>query len=179
MFQNRIDINENYFYMPFGPKFDVDIKKYGIICTREGEYYQAKTGTKWARVLLYNTGWGQPYGYERLPSLSFESLVELALKSNPKTTKLKIIEEESNKYGAIAVIMERHISELIEFLYTNLSNKELLHNELYRHNLTLFCFDAKEAKTNGGVGMKSYEDMLNQYSKWHQISTKVKEQIYQ
>ena len=178
MFQNGININDNYFYMPFGPKFDVDIREYGIVCTPEGEYYQAKSGTKWARILLYNTGWGQPYGYERLPSLPFESLMELALKSDHKTTNLKIIEEESNKYGAIAVIMERHILELIEFLYMNLSNKELFHSELYRHNLTLFCFDEKEARTNGGVGMKSYENMLNQHTKWLAISSKVKELVY-
>jgi len=178
MFTCSIDINENYFYMLFGPKLEVDIKEYGIVCISVGEYYQERTGTKWAKTLLCNTGWGQPYGYERLPSLPFESLMELALKSDHKTTKLKIIEEESNKYGAIAIIMERHKSELIDFLSINLSNKELFQNELYRHNLTLFCFDAREAKTNGGVGVQSYEDMLNQHTEWLLIASKVKELIY-
>lgn len=178
MFNSTIDIHANYFYMPFGPAI-LDPKEVGLKRTSFTDIYVDKdTGIKWRKCLLFNTGWGQPEGFEKLPELKFNDLIKLALQSNHETTTLSVRDEESNKYGAIAVIMERHISELIKFLQKNLGNKELFHNELYRHNLTLFCFDAKEAKTNGGVGMKSYEDMLNQHTKWHQISEKVKEQVY-
>jgi len=178
MFNSTININDNYFYMPFGP-VTLHPKEIGLKPTfLKDIYVDNETGTKWRKCILYNTGWGQPEGFEKLPELEFKDLIKLALLSDHTTTKLSVQNEESNKYGAIAVIMERHINELIDFLSENLDNKRLFENELYRHNLSLFCFDAKIAKANGGRGMKSYEDVLNQYPKWRDISSQVKEKIY-
>ena len=178
MFNSDIDINLNYFFMPFGPvKIDlneIDLK-YSII---DNLYYHKKTNSKWKKCLLYNTGWGQPDGFERLPELNFEDLIKLALKSDYRTTKLSISEEESNKYGSIAIIMERHVDELIDFLTINLENEQLFQNDLYRHNLTLFCFDTEIARSNGGIGNQTYEEILNHYPKWLEISKKVREKIY-
>lgn len=178
MFNSTININENYFYMPFGPVI-LNPKEIGLKATFfKNIYIDNETGTKWRRCTLYNTGWGQSVGFERLPELEFNDLIKLVLLSNHETTKLSVQGEESNKYGAIAVIMERHINELIDFLSRNLENDNLFGDELYRHNLSLFCFDARASDTNGGIGTKSYEDVLNQYQKWRDISVQVKEKIY-
>lgn len=178
MFNSTIDIDDNYFYMPFGPVVitpeEVGLKQLSFT----NLYIDKKTGVKWRKCLLYNTGWGQPEGFEKLPELKYKDLIKLALLSNHETTKLPIQEEEANKYGAIAIIMEKHINELIEFLSKNLENKQLFENDLYRHNLSLFCFDANTAKTNGGIGIKSYEDILKEYSKWNIISDSVKKMVY-
>ncbi len=178
MFNSTININDNYFYMPFGP-VTLDPKEIGLRPTFfKNIYIDNKTGTKWRKCMLFNTGWGRPEGFEKLPELEFNDLIKLALSSDHATTKLSVQEEESNKYGAIAVIMDRHINELIDFLSRNLDNKDLFGVGLYRRNLSLFGFDAKIAKTNGGSGTKSYEDVLNQYSKWREISLQIKEKIY-
>ncbi len=178
MFNSTININEKYFHMPFGPVMletkEIGLKRTSII----NIYVDNETGTRWKKCLLYDTGWGQPVGFEKLPELEFDDLIKLALLSDRATTKLSVKEEESNKYGSIAVIMERHINELIDFLSRNLDNNKLFGNELYRQNLRLFCFDAKIAKSNGGIGMKSYEDILNQHSRWRAISAQVKGKIY-
>lgn len=164
--------------MPFGP-VTLDHKEIGLKPTFfKNIYIDNVTGTKWRKCLLFNTGWGQPVGFEKLPELNFDDLIKLALLSDHVTTELSVQEEESNKYGAIAVIMERHINELIDFLSRNLYNEKLFCNELYRHNLSLFCFDAKIAKSNGGNGVKTYEEILNQHLKWREISSQIKEKIY-
>lgn len=178
MFNSTININDNYFYMPFGP-VTLEPKKIGLKPTLSNDIYvDNKTGAKWRKCMLFDTGWGQPEGFEKLPELEFKDLLKLALSSDYATTKLSVQEEESNKYGAIAVIMERHINEFIDFLSGNLDNRELFGNELYRHNLSLFGLDARIAKTNGGSATKSYEDILNQYPKWREISLQIKEKIY-
>lgn len=178
MFKSNIDINDNYFYMPFGPVVlkpeDVGLK-YSLLLQK---YVKVDNETKWRKRLLYNTGWGQPYGYERLPELRFDDLLKLAFLSDHKTTLLTIREEESNKYGAIAIIMEKHISELIRFLAENINNDDLWENHLYKKNLKLFCFDQKYANGNGGIGFRSYEEILNNYPEWKSISQTVKELIY-
>lgn len=179
MIQNQLDITQNYFYMPFGPMFNENCEEYGLEYIREsGMYYQKKTNTTWQKVLLYDTGWGQPSGYERLPVLTFDSLMLLALKSDSNSTKLKPFESESNKYGAIAIIMERYISDLISFLKCNINNREFISNPLFLCNLKAFCFDDSLSKGNGGLGNRSYESILNDYEEWKQISKTVKEIIY-
>lgn len=178
MIKSEIDVNNNYFYMPFGPVVleseEVGLKHSPFMST----YINKITGTKWKKCLLFNTGWGQPEGYERLPMLNFEDLIKLALLSNHQTTQLSIQDEESNKYGSIAVIMSRYILTLIEFLAINIGNNELWENILYRNNLKLFCFDNIKSKGNGGIGTKSYEEILNDYPEWLEISSKVKELVY-
>jgi hypothetical protein len=178
MFQSKINVNDNYYYMPFGPVMlspkDVGLKRMPFTTY----FVQEKSGTKWVECLLYNTGWGQPVGFERLPKLKFEDLLKLALTSDYKTTTLTVNEEESNKYGAIAVIMERYRLELIDFLAININNNDLWGNDLYCSNLKLFCFDDFNCKGNGGIGRKSYEEILNECPKWCDISQRVKELVY-
>ena len=178
MFSNRLDIDQNYFFMPFGP-IGLKPEDQGLIyLPEENLYYMPLAGTKWRKTLLYNTGWGRPDGYERLPELPFSSLIDLALLSGTQRTKLSAFETESNKYGAIAVIMERYIKEFVEFLYSNIDNQELFGNSLFRGNLGKFCFDEKKAGTNGGDGGKSYEAILNQEKLWITISDRVKNFVY-
>lgn len=178
MFKSEMDINKNYFYMPFGPVV-LNTSEIGLKYNPLTQYFVKKAdGTKWRKRVLFNTGWGQPYGYERLPELSFDDLLKLALLSDHKSTLLTISEEESNKYGAISVIMENHMVTLIDFLNVNINNEHLWSNQLYKNNLRLFCFDQRNSNGNGGVGLRSYEDMLNDYPKWKFISQRVKNFLY-
>ena len=182
MFENHIDIDDNYFYMEDRMESDEVMTKYGLVPVPGGYYYQEKSATTWRKVTLYGTGWAQLEGFERLPPLPFESLIELALRSDHRTTKLTVREENGNVFGAIAIIMERHMDELIGFLSENLDNDELFGNGLYRSNLKLFCFDdTLKTPGFGGIGgrdHRSYEEMLDEHPGWHRISQRVIEQVY-
>ena len=177
--KNTFDINSNYFYMPFGPT-SISPEKYGLVPVDGSDefFYDKKRGIHWKKTLLYNTGWGRPYGYERLPELEFDNLLILALESDPHNTKLKVFEEESNKYGAVAVIMDRYVPHLLDFLSNNINNGTLFEKQLHRDNLKLFGFDAQYAGTNGGYSRESYEERLNKYPLWLEIADQIKSKVY-
>ena len=178
MFDSIININDNYFYMPFGPVV-LDHKDLGLVRLGLTDIYvNKKNGQKWKKRLLYNTGWGRPYGFERMPELNFNDLLKLALQSDYKSTKLSVKDEESNKYGAISIIMEEHPEEFINFLYANLENEDLYNNPIYRDNLKLFGLDDKFSNGNGGDANSTYEDVLNTYPKWKEIAIRVKQLVY-
>lgn len=176
VFSSPININEKYFHMPFGPTIlaakDVGLKRIPFT----NLYTDIQTGTRWRQCLLYDTGWGKPVGYERIPELQFDDLIKLALCSDHKMSTLKVSEEESNKYGSIAVIMERHTIELIDFLANNLENESLFKNPLFNQNLKLFGFFSEQTYTQNWV--YSYESLLSKYSCWSEIAPIVKKHIY-
>ena len=117
-------LNKKYFYITvhFSPDFS-DIFK----CIDGNIYMNNLTGEKFEKRLLYDFGWGQEYGLERLPRLTFGELIELVEGSvmiNKKRMWTRYSQEEkrsndisqSNLFGAISVIMQDHIEEFIEFL---------------------------------------------------------------
>ncbi len=185
MFNKDFDINQNYFYMPFGPITFIKSKAKHLkasllqsIKFAQGVYVQKTKKTVWRSCWLYDTGWGQPIGFERIPPLSFCQLLQLALTSDGNTTKLSIEDEESNKYGAVAIIMERHITELLEFLKDNIDNDELWSNKLICSNLKAFCFDPRKEMQGGAIGNRTYEEIFKEYPLWNTMSDIIKAKVY-
>jgi hypothetical protein len=175
---DTINLDCNYFYMPFGPN-TFEPQKAGLIYdTGNGLFFQKSSNSYWRKVLLYSTGWGRPNGFERLPELSFPALLTLALETRAKMTHLRVFEADSNRFGAIAIIMDRHIPELIHFLEENLNNKSFFDNTLHRRYLRFFCFDSKFCRVEGGSDGKTYEAILDEYDNWRRISSEVKKLIY-
>ena len=74
--------------------------------------------------------------------------------------------------------MEQYIPELIKFLECQLVNREIIEDSLMRENMKLFCFDKNKSPGIGGIGRKSYEDILNDYPDWLKISDTVKSFVY-
>ena len=181
---------KRYFYITinFLPEYEKTI----FIKRQDGLYINTETGEIYHKRLLYDFGWGQENGFEIIPQLSFDELIKLVEKPMvqqkkkfwQKYTKEEIEQADiwrNNLYGAIAVIMQDYVEELIEFLSTKV-NTDYFSNTHIRENFKCFSFDSQktraEGKIPGGVLARSYEEILNDYPQWKRISSKIINQIY-
>ncbi|MGN1155419.1 MAG: hypothetical protein ACI4TK_04515 [Agathobacter sp.] len=170
---------KRYFYITihFSPDYEGTVfSKY-----QDDLYINTETGEIYRKRLLYDFGWGQEYGFELIPQLSFEELIQLV---EQKYTKEEIQQADiwrSNLYGAVAVIMQDYVKELVEFLSTKVDT-DYFSNPSIRDNFKCFSFDSQktraEGKIPGGVLTRSYEDILKDYPQWERISPKVINQVY-
>lgn len=186
----RGEILKRYFYITihFFPDYE------GTIFSKQqgGLYINAETGELYRKRLLYDFGWGQENGFELMPQLSFNELIQLVErpmvlpknKSRLKYTKEEIQQADiwrSNLYGAVAVIMQDYIDEFVGFLSDKV-DKDYFSNPSIRDNFKCFSFSSKKAreegKNPGGILTQSYEDVLRNYPQWEQISSKIINQVY-
>lgn len=177
---------KRYFYVTihFSPDYEGTIfSKY-----QDDLYINTETGELYRKRLLYDFGWGQENGFELMPHLSFDKLIELVERplalSQKKHTKVEIQQADiwrSNLYGAVAVIMQDYTEELIMFLSAKVDT-DYFSNPSIRENFKCFCFDSQqtraEGKISGGVLTRSYEDILTDHPQWGRISSKVIQQVY-
>lgn len=181
---------KQYFYttIHFSPEYE------GTVFTeyQDDLYRNIETGEIYRKRLLYDFGWGQETGFELLPQLSFEDLIKLVeqpmmlprKKFWQKYDKEQIQQTNicfSNLYGAVAVIMQDYVPEFINFL-SNKVNTDYFMNTDIRKNFKCFSFDSQRARDEGnipgGVLTQSYEEILNNYPEWKEITSRVIEQIY-
>ncbi len=140
-------------------------------------YKESISGLTYRKRLLYNCGWGQEEGYELLPALSFDELISIVIAYNTDNELISERKKFSNLLGAVAVIMQDYQKELLCFLLDKIQTS-FFDNQQIKENFQWFCFDEKLAGPKGGIGRKSYEQVLKQYPKWLEISSKVKEWVY-
>lgn len=181
---------KRYFYITihFFPDYE------GTIFSKQqgGLYINAETGELYRKRLLYDFGWGQENGFELMPQLSFDELIQLVEKPMvlpqkkcwQKYTKEEMRQADiwrSNLYGAVAVIMQDYKDEFVEFLSTKVDT-DYFSNPSIRDNFKCFSFSSKktkaEGKIPGGILTRSYEDILRGYPQWEQISSKIINQVY-
>lgn len=181
---------KRYFYITihFSPDYE------GTIFSKQqgGFYINAETGELYRKRLLYDFGWGQENGFELMPQLSFDELIQLVEKPMvlpqkkfwQKYTKEEMRQADiwrSNLYGAVAVIMQDYTDELVGFLSDKVDT-DYFSNPSIRDNFKCFSFSSKKAREEGkilgGVLTRSYEDILRDYPQWEQISSKIINQVY-
>ncbi len=181
---------QQFFYITihFYPEYEgvVFIKQHADL------YQRIENGELYRKRLLYDFGWGQEYGYELLPPLSFNKLIGLVEQPKPLMPRKKrhnsTVDQDqqaniwrSNLFGAVAVIMQDHAEELVEFLSTKVDTSYFFNTSI-RENFKWFSFDSRKGEKGripGGVGTRSYEDILKEYPKWRDISQKICNQIYE
>lgn len=181
---------KQYFYISihFFPKYEESL----FTKQQDNLYINNETGELFCKRLLYDFGWGQESGFELLPHLPFESLIELVeqpmmlpqKKFLRKYTTGQIHQADvlrSNLYGAVAVIMQDYVEEFVDFL-SNKVNTDYFSDSSIRDNFKCFSFDSRKARAEGkfpgGILTKSYEDIFNDCPKWNRISSEVISQIY-
>ena len=185
-----MDLTIKYFYLTinFSSKWNNE-----FMLINEDIYINTLTGEHFRKRLLYDFGWGQENGFERLPSLTFDELIELVENADLTIKKKRIWEKyseeeirnndvnQSNLFGAISIIMQDHIEELIKFL-TGKIKTNYFSNTKIRKNFTWFSFSTRKMREigylPGGIGKMSYEEVLNKYEQWRTISKTVVEQVY-
>ena len=181
---------KRYFYITshFLPKYDeTTFKKY-----TDDIYIHNETKEIYKKRLLYDFGWGQESGFELLPQLSFRELIALVeqpldipkrrLKWRYKPDELLRLDIwRSNLYGAVSVIMQDYTAEFIDFL-SGVIDTDYFLNPIIRKNYKCFSFSSKitfeEGRFPGYIGLRSYEEILNEFPKWRGISSRVIEQVY-
>ena len=181
---------KRYFYITihFFPDYEGKI----FSKQQDGLYINVETGELYRKRLLYDFGWGQENGFELMPQLSFDELIQLVeepvvlpqKKFWQKYTKEEMRQADiwrSNLYGAVAVIMQDYTDEFVEFLSKKVDT-DYFSNPSIRDNFKCFSFSSKKAreegKIPGGVLTRSYEDILRDYPQWEQFSSKLIDQIY-
>ncbi len=150
-----MNVKQKYFIASF--KFnkskpeDFDLQK-----VSGTDYYTDKSGNHWKQEYLWDNGWGNEYGFIKIPEPNFEELWTLLFKSNT-------IE---NYYGA---------SEILNIKYPNELKKKL--QELFRNSQKLSCRQIKRIRRleiginrNEVVGIRK-EIVEKDYTEWNKLKT--------
>lgn len=182
---------KRYFYVTihFSPKYEESV----FTKLHDNLYRNVETGELYRKRPLYDFGWGQEDGFELLPQLAFDDLMNLIehpmilprKKFGQKYTTYQIKQAEtyrSNLYGAVAVVMQDYVEDLVDFLSYKIDT-DYFSDLSIRENFKCFSFDSQktraEGRIPGGVLTRSYENILNDCPKWKEIALRVVEQVYQ
>jgi hypothetical protein len=114
----------------------------------------------WKSRRLYDFGWGDEYGFYKIPLPGFKELVEIGLRA----------EHEHDKYGAAAVIFEDYCDELLGLCLEVIADDDMLKE--YLEFFTKFRFH--KPYFNEIIGQRYSEDSED-YAKWLVIAQAVKD----
>ena len=184
-----MNLQEKIFYVTinFLPKYD---REFELV---QGDIYKHIASEQMYRKrLLADHGWGQEFGYVRLPEPTFEELIAILeyvpdrLKKHPFYFLSKELSELNNTYysniqGAVSVIMQDYFPELIAFLVKKVETSYFADRYIRQH-FCEFAFDGelvrKRKQLGKTVGTKPYHCIFEEYDEWYAISHRVKEQVY-
>ncbi len=179
-----------YFYttINFQPNYD---NQFELI--KSDIYSNSENGKLYRKRLLYDFGWGREYGYAIVPEPSFRELISMieyvsdSIRNNPFyffSKKKRALNKQcwDNAYGAIAVIMEEYVDELILFLQEKVQT-DYFDDAYIRQRFQHFAFDRKKAHKFGicagaTINNQHYESVFNENKLWKKISSQVIKQVY-
>lgn len=182
---------KRYFYITihFSPNYEGSI----LVKHQNDLYISTETGEIFRKRKLYDFGWGQESGFELIPQMSFDDLIKLIEQPMivpKKRLKTKYTKEEieqfdiwrSNLFGAISVIMQDYVKELVEFLSAKIDT-DYFSNSGIRENYKFFSFDSQrvraEGQIPGSVLGRSYEDIFKDCPLWESVASKIINQVYE
>ncbi len=162
---------KRYFYITvhFSPDYEGTVfSKY-----QDDLYINTATGEVYRKRLLYDFGWGQENGFELMPQLSFDELIQLIehpmvppqKKFGQKYTKEEIQQANiwrSNLYGAVAVIMQDYVEELIRFLSARIDT-DYFSNPSIRENFKCFSFDSQKQEQKARSRVEFLHDHMKTF----------------
>ena len=147
----------------------------------EGDRFRLNaSGELYRRRELYNWGYGNEKGFVKLPEPGFEELIVL-IRDFRERKRLFGSDRERLEVlvGAVAVVMSDFRNELVDWLEANIDGS-LFEDPAVVDNFKWFCFVSGLEKPPfyGGVGVHSYEWLMNQVPKWHEIRDEVLDKLY-
>lgn len=150
-----MNIKEKYFTASF--RFDKSKSEDFNLKKVEGEdYFIDKLGNHWIQDYLWDNGWGNEYGFIKLPELNFEELWTLLIDSN-------IFE---NYQGASEIINRKHPFELKNKLQALFSTNQKLNRRLTKRIGLLEL----GVNRNEVIGVKK-EEVEKNYLEWKKLKT--------
>jgi len=135
---------------------DFDLQK----SSQEDIYVYQQDNSLWKPIQLYDLGWGKENGYYRLPMLTFQQLFNL----------LVISDNQENKYGAAAVIMDNYNDELFETCIKLFSKN--INLTKYINVFKILQLDLPLNRSS--ILNKNYSEIEADYKRWNGLTEKVK-----
>ncbi|GAA3599960.1 hypothetical protein Q4Q39_11780 [Flavivirga amylovorans] len=130
---------------------------FGLKPDSENDCFKDKDGVRWKAEQMWDEGWGDEYGFVRLPLLSPDELWLLLLESN--------IDE--NKRGAAEFLDRLYPFELKTKLKELFKGKDKLNRNLTKRlsNLEVLRTGTNRDEVTG----KSYEEVTKDYQDWKSL----------
>jgi hypothetical protein len=152
------NINEPYFFASFRSTKQKP-SDFGLKEVEGKDYYLDKNNNKWKNEYLWDNGWGNEYGFVRLPELSFSQLWNLLMK-----TKI-----QNNQLGASEFLNRKYPFELKERLKELFSSTEKINRKLTKR---LSLLEVLNNVTNiSDVYNKSPEEVRKDYEEWKKLKS--------
>ena len=158
----ELDYNQKYFLMSF--KFNrTKPEEFGLTQSKYDNdiFINQSDNTQWMKKELYDFGWGNEYGFVRLPELGFLELWNILENSH--------IEE--NKYGAAYLLENEYPEDLLEYVLGILSKPNNQINESTKEIFKLLKLNSIINRSRM-VG-KSFVEINEDYEKWKMVGLKV------
>jgi hypothetical protein len=146
---------------------------FGLKIVNGEDYYIDKNNNKWKNEYLWDNGWGNEYGFVRIPELNFDQLWILLVESDIENNKLGAAEllnrdypfelrEKLKKIFQKTKVFDRNMTKRLELLevLTNVSN----HSKVHKVSPEKVNADYQEWKN-----LKSDFDRLKTESIWKRI----------
>ena len=150
-----VDINIKYFIASF--RYDKSKPEdFGLKKVDGKDYFVDKNGILWQNEILWDSGWGNEYGFVRIPEPNFEQLWILLTESNI----------ENNLLGS-AELLTRYPHELKEKLQILFNRNKKLNRKLTKR---LSHLELLNHVTNySDVGAKRPEQVDADYREWKKL----------
>lgn len=137
-------------------RFDkIGYSDFGLIKIND-RYFREKDNSEWMPAFLYDFGWGPERGFYKKPLGNFVELMKILLESK----------DDEDVYGAAAIIEQKYITELKEYL---LKYIELPFDKTTYYKLK-GCFKLERAFNRTIKTGMSMIEISNEYERWKKIS---------
>lgn len=144
-------------YFLMSKKFDKNTAEdFGLISKADGIAIKIEDDSQWKKVNLYDFGWGKENGFCKLPPPTFDELFDLCLYSD----------DEEDKYGAAALILDSFPAQLLDKCETALSNPE---NGQLQYDL-IVLFNLKNPVNRCPIIGKTTEEIAGDAARWDAVS---------
>ncbi|WP_111684157.1 hypothetical protein [Winogradskyella tangerina] len=150
-----IDINQKHFKASFRYNKS-NPKDFGLKEVSGKDHYVDKNGDLWKNEILWDSGWGNEYGFVRLPVPNFEQLWILLTESNI----------ENNLLGS-AELLTHYPNELKEKLQTLFNRNERLNRKLTKRLSHLELLN--NVTNHSAVRGKRPEQVDAEYQEWKKL----------
>lgn len=128
---------------------------FGLV-RKDDKYYNPSDNSEWEPCTSYDYGWGPENGFYKKPLPGFNELMKI----------VETDEDEENCFGATAMIQQKYIVELKEYLLKK--TKEEL-PKAYKKRLVKFFKIDKAVNWTASNGM-SIEEIEKEYKDWETIA---------
>lgn len=149
-------------------KFDKDKPEdFGLTKSKEKKdiFICEHDNSEWICVPLYDFGWGNEYGFMRLPMLKFMELWSI----------LENTSIHNNKYGAAAIIENEYADEMLNYLLELTNDPQFSLGDPLKEALKIL--DLGTIKNRSETLGKTYKEISEEFKNWKLLGERISKLI--